>query len=100
MIEKVIQQAHVEDVVLKQARDLTTEDALATRPAEDEPPGQPPRRRRRRQGRAIVLTDQYQAPPVYARADASADLPAIADADELPPGEDDPGARAQLGARA
>ena len=95
VIETVIQQAHVEDVVLKQARDLTTEDALATRPAEDEPPGQPPRRRRRRQGRAIVLTDQYQAPPVYVRADASGDLPAIADADELPPGEDDQGARAQ-----
>ena len=69
VLECAAQQAHLEQTVFEESLALC-HDAFPARPASSQPDGQQPKRRRR-QGRVSTLTDQYQAPPVYLRPDAT-----------------------------
>ena len=82
VLECAIQQAHIEQHVFEESL-AATHDAFPTRPVPSPAQTSSPKRRRR-QGRVSTLTEQYQAPPVYVRPDASGDLP-----DELPAPQQD-----------
>jgi len=92
VIECMLQQAKIESTIHQQAVMLAEADeAFPVRALEGARESKA--KRRRREGRAAVLSPNFNAPPVYVRPDAQGEQ--LPPSDELPPGGDDQGYRAQ-----
>eukprot|EP00434_Breviolum_minutum_P011223 symbB.v1.2.009904.t1/scaffold605.1/size182108/4 len=72
VIDCIVQQSAVEKSI---ASTVESEAFPAERRPADQPDEPPLTKRRRRKGRVAILTDNYQAPPVYVRPDGRGDGP-------------------------